>query len=66
MSRLPACPSRYNRGDGSKKKPAAMMTVDLEPLTVTVPLREDPPGMLRAGDRRTLLKTAVGNACLRY
>ena len=37
-----------------------MTTVDLEPLTVTVPLREDPPGVFRVGSSRVLLELVLG------
>ena len=33
-----------------------MTTVDLEPLTVSIPLREDPPGVFRVGSSRVLLE----------
>jgi uncharacterized protein (DUF433 family) len=37
-----------------------MTVVDFEPLTVTVPLREDPPGVFRVGDSRVLLELVLG------
>jgi uncharacterized protein (DUF433 family) len=36
-----------------------MRTVDLEPLTVKVPLWEDPPGVFRVGDSRVLLELVL-------
>ncbi|MCL4201232.1 MAG: DUF433 domain-containing protein [Pirellulaceae bacterium] len=36
-----------------------MTTVDLEPLTVAVPLREDAPGVYRVGDSRVLLELVL-------
>lgn len=36
-----------------------MTTVDFEPLTVTVPLREDPPGVFRVGTSRVLLELVL-------
>lgn len=36
-----------------------MTTVDFEPLTVTVPLREDPPGVFRVGKSRVLLELVL-------
>jgi hypothetical protein len=33
--------------------------VDFEPLFATVPLREDPPGVLRVGDSRVLLELVI-------
>jgi len=36
-----------------------MNTVDFEPLTVTVPLREDPPGVFRVGNTRVLLELVL-------
>lgn len=36
-----------------------MNTVDFEPLSVTVPLYEDPPGVLRVGDSRVLLELVI-------
>jgi hypothetical protein len=37
----------------------AMTTVDFEPLTVAVPLREDPPGVFRVGKSRVLLELVI-------
>jgi hypothetical protein len=42
-----------------EREMAAMTTVDFEPLTVTVPLREDPPGVFRVGDSRVLLELVL-------
>jgi uncharacterized protein (DUF433 family) len=36
-----------------------MATVELEPLSVTVPLWEDPPGVLRVGKSRVLLELVI-------
>jgi hypothetical protein len=36
-----------------------MTTVDFEPLTVTVPLREEPAGVLRVGASRVLLELVL-------
>jgi uncharacterized protein (DUF433 family) len=36
-----------------------MTTVDLEPLTVKVPLWEDPPGVFRVGDSRVILELVL-------
>lgn len=36
-----------------------MTTLDFEPLTVTVPLREEPPGVLRVGKSRVLLELVL-------
>lgn len=36
-----------------------MTGVDFEPLTVSVPLREDPPGVFRVGDSRVLLELVL-------
>ena len=36
-----------------------MTTVDFEPLSVTVPLREDPPGVFRVGQSRVLLELVL-------
>ena len=36
-----------------------MSTVDFEPLTVTVPLWEDPPGVFRVGKSRVLLELVL-------
>ena len=36
-----------------------MTTLDFEPLTVTVPLREDPPGVFRVGASRVLLELVL-------
>jgi len=38
---------------------ANMTTVDFEPLTVTVPLWEDPPGVFRVGKSRVLLELVL-------
>jgi hypothetical protein len=34
-------------------------TVDFEPLSVAVPLREDPPGVFRVGTSRVLLELGI-------
>ena len=34
-------------------------TLDFEPLTVTVPLREEPPGVFRVGKSRVLLELVL-------
>jgi len=36
-----------------------MTTLELEPLTVAVPLREDPPGVFRVGGSRVLLELVL-------
>jgi hypothetical protein len=36
-----------------------MTTVDFEPLTVPVPLREEPAGVLRVGKSRVLLELVI-------
>jgi hypothetical protein len=36
-----------------------MTTVDFEPLTVAVPLREEPPGVFRVGKSRVLLELVL-------
>ena len=36
-----------------------MTTLDFEPLTVEVPLREEPPGVLRVGKSRVLLELVI-------
>jgi uncharacterized protein (DUF433 family) len=36
-----------------------MTTVDFEPLTVVVPLREEPAGVLRVGKSRVLLELVI-------
>ena len=36
-----------------------MTTLDFEPLTVIVPLREEPPGVLRVGKSRVLLELVL-------
>jgi hypothetical protein len=36
-----------------------MATVNLEPLTVSVPLWEDPPGVFRVGESRVLLELVL-------
>jgi hypothetical protein len=37
-----------------------MTAVDFEPLTVTVPLWEEPPGVFRVGKSRVLLELVLG------
>lgn len=37
-----------------------MTSVDFEPLTVAVPLWEDPPGVFRVGKSRVLLELVLG------
>jgi hypothetical protein len=36
-----------------------MTMLDFEPLTVTVPLREEPPGVFRVGESRVLLELVL-------
>ena len=36
-----------------------MTTVDFEPLTVAVPLREEPPGIFRVGKSLVLLELVI-------
>lgn len=36
-----------------------MTTLDFEPLTIPVPLREDPPGVVRVGKSRVLLELVI-------
>ena len=36
-----------------------MTMLDFEPLTVAVPLHEDPPGVVRVGDSRVLLELVL-------
>ncbi len=36
-----------------------MTTLDFEPLTVAVPLREEPPGVFRVGKSRVLLELVL-------
>jgi len=36
-----------------------MTTVDFEPLSVAVPLREEPPGVFRVGKSRVLLELVI-------
>jgi hypothetical protein len=36
-----------------------MSTVDFEPLTLTVPIREDPPGVFRVSNTRVLLELVL-------
>src|SRR5437764_10530934 len=36
-----------------------MTTVDFEPLSVVVPLNEDPPGVFRVGNSRVLLELVL-------
>src|SRR3954454_22086055 len=36
-----------------------MTTVDFEPLSVAVPLREEPPGVFRVGNSRVLLELVL-------
>ena len=36
-----------------------MTTVDFEPLSVSVPLREDPPGVFRVGKSHVLLELVI-------
>lgn len=36
-----------------------MSTVDFEPLSVSVPLSEDPPGVFRVGESRVLLELVI-------
>ena len=36
-----------------------MTTLDIEPLSVAIPLREDPPGVFRIGNSRVLLEIVL-------
>ena len=36
-----------------------MTTVDFEPLHITVPFREEPPGVFRVGESRVLLELVI-------
>ncbi len=36
-----------------------MTTLDFEPLTIAVPLWEDPPGVIRVGNSRVLLELVI-------
>lgn len=36
-----------------------MTTVDFKPLAITVPLREEPPGVFRVGQSRVLLELVI-------
>ena len=38
---------------------ASQTTIDFEPLSVAVPLREDPPGVFRVGKSRALLELVI-------
>jgi uncharacterized protein (DUF433 family) len=38
---------------------ATMTTAELEPLSIAVPLREDPPGVFRVGNSRVLLELVI-------
>jgi len=48
----PGLPDWFKRVD-------LMTTLDFEPLTVVVPLREEPPGVLRVGKSRVLLELVL-------
>ena len=48
----PAVAIRANESD-------PMTTLDFEPLTLVVPLREEPPGVLRVGKSRVLLELVL-------
>ena len=49
------CRRRLRLDGGSQ----AVSTVDFEPLTIGVPLREDPPGVFLVGDSRVLLELVL-------
>ena len=36
-----------------------MTTAELEPLSVAIPLREEPPGVFRVGESRVLLELVI-------
>lgn len=48
-----------NGGDSIDRGQDAMTTVDFEPLSVAVPLWEDPPGVFRVGNSRVLLELVL-------
>jgi hypothetical protein len=43
----------------AERKKATVTVIDFEPLTVIVPLREDPPGVFRVGNSRVLLELVL-------
>src|SRR5207237_8006872 len=63
--RFPCLPGRgrgwteYNTGDPLTEGVDPMTTLDFEPLTVAVPLREEPPGVFRVGKSRVLLELVL-------
>ncbi|MDZ7620413.1 MAG: DUF433 domain-containing protein, partial [Patescibacteria group bacterium] len=58
-----ACLQRWHRFhlevEERKSRADAMTTLDLQPLTVTVPLWEEPPGVVRVGNSRVLLELVL-------
>src|SRR5436853_7378517 len=50
-------PNLATRRDCERVNP--MTTLDFEPLTIVVPLREEPPGVLRVGKSRLLLELVL-------
>src|SRR6266576_1752649 len=52
------CPE-YNTGEPLTEGVEPMTTLDFEPLTVTVPLREEPAGVFRVGKSRVLLEVVL-------
>jgi hypothetical protein len=49
----------YNNGGSLNGEQGAMTTVDFEPLSVAVPLREEPPGVFRVGKSRVVLELVI-------
>jgi hypothetical protein len=49
----------YNTGETLTEEIDPMTTLDFEPLTVAVPLREEPPGVFRVGKSRVLLELVL-------
>src|SRR6266566_6003143 len=49
----------YNTAEPLTEEIEPMTTLDFEPLTVAVPLREEPPGVFRVGKSRVLLELVL-------
>ncbi len=50
---------RWYRKLRTNGKPQALSSVDFEPLSIGIPLREDPPGVFRIGNSRVLLELVL-------
>jgi hypothetical protein len=56
---VPQTKPRYNKVCQIEGSSTPWRPLNLEPLTMAVPLREDPPGVFRVGNSRVSLESAL-------